>query len=245
MAVREEAELYGPVKAYLEARGYEVKGEVMHCDLVAMRPDGSDLFIVEMKKTFTLALLLQGVERLRVADRVMLVVERNRSKKGAVNQRFGELAELCRMLGLGLMTVTFYKTKGPALELLCEPGDAPLRGRRPSRERRLLQEFRERSGDYNIGGSGRVQGNTLMTAYREKALRCAWALQAHGQLSPARVRELTGFGGAGGMLRANYYGWFAKVQRGVYSLLPAGEAALAENAAVVDGWLRQQGAPRD
>ncbi|MCM3748116.1 DUF2161 family putative PD-(D/E)XK-type phosphodiesterase [Paenibacillus pasadenensis] len=241
MAVREEAELYRPVKAYLEQQGYEVKGEVMNCDLVAMRPGESDLLIVELKKTFTLALLLQGVQRLRVADRVMLVVERNRSKKGAVNQRFGELSELCRMLGLGLMTVTFYKTKPPALELLCEPGDAPLRGRRPSRERRLLQEFRERSGDYNIGGSGRAQGRTLMTAYRERALRCAWALQAHGPLSPAGLRKLTGVANPGGLLRDNYYGWFAKVERGVYQLLPPGETALAEHAAVIDGWrLRQE-----
>ncbi|PLT47170.1 hypothetical protein B8V81_1394 [Paenibacillus pasadenensis] len=241
MAVKEEAELYGPVKAYLEARGYEVKGEVLSCDLVAVRPDG-DTLIVEMKKTFTLALLLQGVQRLRIADKVLLAIERNRSRKGAVNQRFGELAELCRMLGLGLMTVTFYKTKSPVLELLCKPGDAPLRGRRPSRERRLLQEFRERSGDYNVGGSGRVRGSRLMTAYREKALRLAWALQAHGALSPARARELTGVAKSGEFLRANYYGWFAKVERGVYRLLPAGEAALAEHAAVIDGWLLQQGA---
>ena len=30
-----EADLYAPVKAYLEAQGYEVKSEVRGCDLVA------------------------------------------------------------------------------------------------------------------------------------------------------------------------------------------------------------------
>ena len=240
MAVREEAELYGPVKAYYESQGYIVKGEVLHCDLVAIRPDESETLIVELKKTFTLALLLQGVQRLRIAGKVVLAVERNRSKKGAVNQRFGELAELCRMLGMGLLTVTFYKTKAPVLELLCEPGDPPLRGRRPAREKRMVQEFRERSGDYNVGGSGRTAGRVMMTAYREKALRCAWAMQAHGPLSPARLRELTGYAGAGGLLRSNYYDWFAKVERGVYRLLPAGEAALEQHADVVAAWRSHQ-----
>ena len=35
-----ETALYGPVKRFLEARGYEVKGEVCGCDLVARRIDG-------------------------------------------------------------------------------------------------------------------------------------------------------------------------------------------------------------
>ncbi|WP_069202455.1 DUF2161 family putative PD-(D/E)XK-type phosphodiesterase [Paenibacillus sp. D9] len=239
MAVREEAELYGPVKAYYEKLGYEVKGEVLHCDLVAIRPDGGETLIVELKKTFTLALLLQGLQRMRIADGVVLAVERNRSKRGAVNQRFGELAELCRMLGMGLLTVTFYKTKAPVLEMLCEPGDAPMRGRRPSREKRLLQEFRERSGDYNVGGSGRASGRVMMTAYREKALRLAWGLKAGGPLSPARLRDLTGVARAGELLRSNYYGWFAKIERGVYQLLPAGEAALEQHAVVIAAWREQ------
>lgn len=175
MAVKHETELYAPLKHFFERQGYEIKGEVRTCDLVGIREDEELPLIVEMKKSFNLALLLQGVERLKLSPNVYLAVERVRDKKGAVNQRWGELTGLCRRLGLGLITVVFYKTKAPLVEVLAEPGDAPPQVRSGARRReRLLYEFRERSGDYNTGGSTRVK---LVTAYREKALRVALALQ--------------------------------------------------------------------
>lgn len=233
MAINKEEELYGPIKTYYEQRGFAVKGEVLHCDLVAIMPDGSDAVVVEMKKTFTLALLLQGIERLRINNQVVLAVERNRKKSGAHNQRFGDITELCRMLGLGLMTVTFFKTKGPLIEMLCEPGEEPRRGTKKKKQARLLQEFRERSGDYNVGGS---TGRKLVTAYREKALRCAYAIHVSGPLSPSKVAAITGNSKSGDMLRSNYYGWFEPVKRGSYQLLPAGVAALTEYNEVIAEW---------
>ncbi|MEK4517488.1 DUF2161 family putative PD-(D/E)XK-type phosphodiesterase [Paenibacillus sp. FSL H8-0122] len=176
MAIKQETELYAPLKSFFERQGYDIKGEVRTCDLVGIREDEAQPLIVEMKKSFNLALLLQGIERLRLSPNVYLAVERVREKKGAVNQRWGELTGLCRRLGLGLITVVFYKTKAPLVEVLAEPGDAPPQARSAVRRReRLLYEFRERSGDYNTGGSTRVK---LVTAYREKALRVALALQA-------------------------------------------------------------------
>ncbi|MDG0808791.1 DUF2161 family putative PD-(D/E)XK-type phosphodiesterase [Cohnella rhizosphaerae] len=130
MAVKYETELYPALKAFWTARGYEVKAEVKGCDLVALRHGESLPVIVEMKKTFTLALLLQGLERQRTGAAVWLAVERNRVKKGAHNQRFGEISDLCRRLSLGFMTVTFYKTKPPVIEVWCEigsPADAGFR----------------------------------------------------------------------------------------------------------------------
>lgn len=239
MAVKHETELYGPVKSFFEQRGYEVKSEVLHCDMVAVLPGGETTVIVEMKKTFTLGLLLQGVERLRLTGRVMLAVERNRMKTGAVNQRFGDLTELCRLLGLGLMTVTFFKTKKPVVEVLCEPGEPPVRGMRPKRQARLLSEFKERSGDYNVGGSTKRK---LVTSYREKALRCAWVLREEGPSAPRRAAELTGFGQAARVLRDDHYGWFERVGRGLYRLRPAGEQALLDYADVVEAWLRGRAA---
>ncbi|WP_339316452.1 DUF2161 family putative PD-(D/E)XK-type phosphodiesterase [Paenibacillus sp. FSL R10-2734] len=176
MAVRHETELYAPLKVFFEKQGYSIKGEVRTCDLVGIREDLEHPLIVEMKKSFNLALLLQGVERLKLSPNVYLAVERVRDKKGAVNQRWGELSGLCRRLGLGLITVVFYKTKAPLVEVLVEPDETPPTQRSNKRRReRLLYEFRERSGDYNIGGSTRVK---LVTAYREKALRVALSLQA-------------------------------------------------------------------
>ncbi|BCG58405.1 DUF2161 family putative PD-(D/E)XK-type phosphodiesterase [Paenibacillus sp. URB8-2] len=176
MAVKRETELYAPLKFFFERQGYVIKGEVRSCDLVGVREDGEPPLIVEMKKTFNLSLLLQGIERLKLSPVVYLAVERCREKKGAASQRWGELSSLCRRLGLGLVTVVFYKTKAPLVEVLAEP-EAPAGPVRSGgrRRERLLHEFRERSGDYNTGGSARVK---LVTAYREKALRVAAALEA-------------------------------------------------------------------
>ncbi|OMF32144.1 hypothetical protein BK133_14955 [Paenibacillus sp. FSL H8-0548] len=234
MAVQREEELYKPIKKYYEQLGFTVKSEVLHCDLVAIHPELSDIVIVEMKKTFNLALLLQGVERLRLNSHVVLAVERNRKKSGAHNQRFGDLTELCRMLGLGLMTVTFYKTKPPVIELLCQPGDPPQRGARRRKQAQLLNEFRERSGDYNVGGS---TGRKLVTAYREKALRCAYALHIAGPLAPREVAAMTGYSRSGDTLRKNYYSWFDRIERGKYSLRPEGAAALTEYGEVIADWV--------
>jgi hypothetical protein len=242
VAVKHETELYVPIKAFFEARGFEVKSEVLHCDLVAMKPEEGKTVIVEMKKTFNLELLLQGVERQRLTDTVILAVERNRKKSGAVNQRFGDLAELCRLLGLGLLTVTFFKTKAPVVDVLCEPGDPPARGMRRSRQSKLLYEFKERSGDYNVGGSTKRK---LVTSYREKALRCAWVLQQEGQAAPRLVAALTGSRQAASMLRSDVYRWFERVGRGVYKLRPAGEQALLEYADVVAAWEGELRAARE
>lgn len=175
MAIKHEAELYAPLKAFFERHGYDIKGEVRNCDMVGMKEGLAEPLIVEMKKTFNLALLLQGQERLKMSPLVYLAVEKSRAKKGAVNQRWTELGSLCRRLGLGLITVTFYKTKAPFVEVLCEPGEGIGAGRAaPRRRERLLVEFRERSGDYNTGGVTRAK---LVTAYREKTLRVAAALQ--------------------------------------------------------------------
>jgi len=225
MAVSKEEELYSPLKAYYEQLGYQVRSEVLHCDLVAIHPENGHTVIVEMKKTFNLALLLQGVERLRLECDVVLAVERNRKKSGAHNQRYGDLTELCRLLGIGLITVTFYKTKAPVIDILCEPGDPPVRGIRRRKQQSLLREFKERSGDYNVGGS---TGRKLVTAYREKSLRCAYVIHKLGTAAPRQVAAITNNQRASLLLQHNYYGWFERVERGIYKLRPEGEAALNE-----------------
>lgn len=238
MAVKYETELYSPVKAFFERRGYDVKAEVKHCDLVGVRSDQNEPLIVEMKKTFNLSLLLQGMQRLKLSPFVYLAVERNRSKRGAVNQRWGELSALCRQLGLGLITVTFYKTKSPLIDVLCEPAAQvhALGGRTGVRKgsirrQRLLKEFDERSGDYNTGGSTRRQ---LVTAYREKALRVASALRAQGEASPASLAKQTSVGSAAAILQKNYYGWFERLSRGRYVLTIKGVQALTEHAHMLE-----------
>ncbi|MEC0238691.1 DUF2161 family putative PD-(D/E)XK-type phosphodiesterase [Paenibacillus dokdonensis] len=234
MTVQHETELYEPLKAFFEQQGYEIKGEVRNCDLVGVHPEKSEPLIVEMKKTFNLALLLQGMERLQMSSQVYLAVERSRTKRGAVNQRWGEITRLCRKLGFGLITITFFKTKKPFVEVLCGPDQQePAKSIKKRRKERLLYEFHERSGDYNIGGSSRSK---LMTAYREKALRVALALASAPPegASPASLRDLTGIGNTASILRSNYYGWFDRIGRGRYALTPAGAESLNLYAGVLE-----------
>ncbi|WP_025678554.1 DUF2161 family putative PD-(D/E)XK-type phosphodiesterase [Paenibacillus massiliensis] len=237
MAVQRETELYAPIKAFFEGRGYIIRGEVNNCDLVGLRENSQQPLIVEIKKTFSLALLLQGLQRLKLGGEVYLAVEKNRSKKGAVNQRWQELAELCRKLGLGLITVTLYKTKPALVEIICTPaimqgqGHTAAAPRKGSRKERLIREFQARSGDYNEGGSTRRK---LVTAYREKALRVASILASLKEASPAQIARAGAAADAASVLQKNYYGWFERVARGKYVLTAAGQGALEEYAAVLE-----------
>ena len=62
-----------------------------------------------------------------------------------------------------------------------------------------------------------------MTAYRQQALACASAL-ARG---PQRPRDLKPtMPDAPSILSRNVYGWFRRVERGVYGLTKEGHAAL-------------------
>ncbi|WP_127588605.1 DUF2161 domain-containing phosphodiesterase, partial [Paenibacillus koleovorans] len=236
MAIQSETELYPPIKTYWESLGYEVKSEVRHCDLVAIRGDEPPV-IVELKKSLNLPLLVQGIDRLQQTDTVYLAVEMPSTGRAPHQLRWSDLVRLCRMLGLGLMTVRFYKRRRPAVEVLCDP--APYTPRKSKvKATRLLYEFRERSGDYNVGGSTRRK---LVTAYREKALHCAYWLRESGPSSPKRLRELTENAKAQLLLRDNYYGWFVRVERGVYRLTPAGEQALVEHGDIVSRMLAGRG----
>lgn len=231
MPIQNETELYSPIKAFFERMGYEVRGEVKSCDLVAVRGDEEPI-IVELKKTFNLPLLVQGIDRLKSSSRVYVAVEQNRNGKAPYQLKWSDLERLCRMLGLGLIVVRFYKSRKPLVQPICDPApEAPRKPRRLAyRTKSLLAEFRERSGDYNVGGSTRTK---LMTAYREKALDIAAALR-DGPLSTKRLRELTDNPKVAAMLQDNYYHWFQRVHRGTYELTPLGKEALVTYAAVIE-----------
>ena len=220
-----ESDLYPPIKAFLEAQGYSVKGEVGNCDAVAVR-DGEPPVIVELKTSFSLALVFQGIARQGLSDDVYLAVP---PFSGRTDRRKDALA-LCRRLGLGLLTVRLEPE--PFVEALLDPTPYRPRKRRAAIGR-LLREHQRRVGDPNTGGSTRRK---LMTAYRQDALRCALHLRLDGPARAALVARATGVARAGAMLRADHYGWFERAPdtpRGVYGLTPKGRAALDEYADAV------------
>jgi hypothetical protein len=209
-----ETTLYLPVKRFLERLGFQVKGEIAGCDLVAVRGDEPPVVVIgELKLTFTLELVLQGVDRTAACDEVWLAVRA--SARGRGREGDSRVRKLCRLLGFGLLGVY---SRGH-VELLVEP--RPWRPRRDARRRsRLLEEHRRRRGDPAAGGSTRAP---IMTAYRQRSLICAAELLA----GPRRTGEIkVAVPDAPTILLRNVYGWFARVERGLYSLTPSGKAAL-------------------
>ena len=213
-----ETDLYPPVKAYLEAQGYEVKGEVQGCDVVAIRGDEAPL-IVELKSSFSLQLILQGVRRLSMSEHVYLAAPPFKGK--SARQQVRDVTALCRRVGLGLMAVRTEPT--PAIEILCDP--IPYTPRKDNRKRgRLLREFERRVGDPTAGGSSTLAPR--MTAYRQDALRCAKYLAEHGPTKASVVAEEATVPKARALMYRDVYGWFERADKGVYQLTPKGLAAL-------------------
>ena len=206
-----ETSLYPAVKRFLEAAGFQVKGEVRGCDVVAVHnAEPLRLAIVEMKLGFSLELLLQATDRMRVADEVWLAVPATRRGR----DRDPRVHRLCRLMGFGLMAVNAARDR---VEVLAEPAPIGPPGSSPrggcSANMRGAMAIRLRAARTSAGDD-RV---------RQQALACA-ALLRTGPGRPLDLRTVAPE--AGRMLFDNVYGWFERTQRGVYRLTDVGEAAL-------------------
>jgi len=238
-----ETSLYPAVKRFLEAAGFQVKGEVNGCDVVAVRPGAVQVGAVQVGAVQAGAVDTEALQPGTIADPTKLHLTIVEMKLGfnlelllqatdrmraadevwlAVpatrrgRDRDPRVHRLCRLLGLGLLAVNAARDR---VEVLAEP--TPYRPRPDQRRRtRLLVEHAGRSGDPSPGGSTR---QPVMTAYRQQALICA-ALLRQG---PGRPRDLRAAApDAGSILLRNVYGWFERTQRGRYRLTGLGEAAL-------------------
>ena len=205
-----ESDLYAPVKALLEGQGYVVKGEVRGCDVVGVR-GAEPPVVVELKRAFGLGLVLQGVDRLALTDLVYLAV-------GAWPKQMKNVRKLCRRLGLGFIVVA-----GTKADVVLDP--APSTPRPNTRKAgRMLGAHARRVGDPNLGGQ--AMRAPLMTAYRQEALRCAALLAANGPMKVAALRASGEVPKAARILQDDVYGWFERVERGVYGLSPKGKLGL-------------------
>jgi hypothetical protein len=206
-----ETELSAPVEAYLQSHGYQVNCEVKDCDIVATK--GDDLIIVELKTSVNLTLLVQATKRQSISDSVYVAVpaptKRNRQWRGTLT--------VLKRLEIGLLLVE-EGVMGMVVSKQFDP--IPYQRKKNTRSRRaLLTEVADRSGDYNVGGSTKT---TLMTAYRENAILIACCLSKLGPSSPKSLRNLGTGDKTTSILSANHYGWFQRVEKGVYELTDQG-----------------------
>lgn len=209
-----ETELYLPIKSFLEAAGYVVKGEIGGCDLVGLNDDEPPIVVIcELKLTFNLELILQAVDRAAASDEVWIAARVSAKGKGRESDR--RFRDLCRRLGLGMLAVADSGT----VDVIVSP-ISPMPRKNARRRSRLVDEHHRRKGDPALGGSTR---KPIMTAYRQQALVCAAAIE-NGLQRPKDMRSTAPK--APQILRDNVYGWFERVDRGIYGLTTLGAEAL-------------------
>ena len=214
-----EIDLYGPVKQFLEGQGYEVKGEIRECDVVAVRGT-EDPIVVELKLAFSLDVLLQAVNRLSVSSVVYIGIP---STCRAFKKRRRRIIKLMRMLGIGLILV-LVNSKRSRVEVVLDPSEYRPRIH-PKRRAQLLGEFERRRGDPMPGGSGRRR--KMMTAYRQKAIRIAQYLMENGPTKASIIAHAIEESEVRTTLYRNVYGWFDRQGEGVYQISPRGTTDLA------------------
>lgn len=217
-----EVDLYEPIQNYFIQHGYEVYGEVNHCDMVAVNEN--ELIIIELKLALNMELLVQAAKRQRLTDLVYIAVPK--PKYNFYSKKWKDICHLIRRLELGLIIVSFEKDAAAHVDIRIPPAafdrKKSIQGSKKKRAR-LLKEIRGRHGDYNVGGSNKTK---IMTAYKENCIHIACCLQQLGPLSPKALRQLGTGEKTMTILNKNYYGWFERIQRGVYIISEKGNSEI-------------------
>jgi len=214
-----ESDLYLPLKTFLEAQEYVVKGEVHNCDVLAVRGEEPPV-VVELKLSLNLHVILQAVERLSLTPKVYVGIPK---QSKILNRHPKRIIKLLRMLGLGLLVIDSNK-RASSVSVLLDPGEYKPRISK-GRQDRLLGEFNKRMGDPNLGGADRRRG--LMTAYRQRALAIARFLETEGPSKAANIARTLQDPKARDVVYRDVYGWFNRVSTGVYELSPLGRREIA------------------
>ncbi|MCL2665421.1 MAG: DUF2161 family putative PD-(D/E)XK-type phosphodiesterase, partial [Defluviitaleaceae bacterium] len=174
-----------------------VKGEVKGCDVAAVR--GDELWIVELKLSFNITLVFQAMERQKLSENVFVALPRPRR---AHNKNFLAAQKLLRKLEIGLIAVALESPVKQA-EIIIFPG-----GRQKKismRAAAVKKEIEGRSSD----SKGGVTKTKINTAFRERCIRVACALEIEGRSNaPDLVAKYSCAKDTYNIFYRNYYGWF-------------------------------------
>lgn len=214
-----EEDLFAPVKRLFEQEGYSVNAEVRDCDVTASA--GDELIIIELKTNLSVALLAQGLKRQRCGADVYVAVPK---PKNYSPKKLKDVFYVLKKLELGLIFVTLRGELSFA-EIILEPKEYKKPAKNIKKRREILNEIGGRTVDVNTGG---VTKKKIATAYTEKCINIACILDKYGPLSPKRIRELGGDEKCGYILRFNAYGWFERVEKGIYAITTHGRLGLLD-----------------
>lgn len=210
MSLKSEAELYQPIKDFLEFEGYAVQGEVVGCDVVAVR--GEDILVVEMKRQFNLKLVMQAIARQQVCSSVYMAFPS--TVQLSARRRMSEIKALAKRLHLGIILV-HDRPSGLTVEVLLTPDFKEFRINVKA-QKAFMKELMGREHSVNTGG---VTKTKIVTVHKERALSIAAFLKVCG---PQSIDGIANYikqtkQQVGKDLRLNHYGWYLRVNRGVYS----------------------------
>ena len=215
-----ETELYEPIKNYLLKEGYKVQAEVKNCDIACLYEN--KLIVIEMKKSFNLKLLYQAMNRKAFADKVFVAINRPKNFR---KKETKHMLKILEAMDIGLITVALDSPL-KNVEIVLNTKVNPLK--RKTRKRTIvLNELERRNMDVNIGGS--TKKDNILTAYREQVIFLACALNKIEKGSPSTIKKQFNIQNASYILQNNHYGYFHKIQRGVYTLSKKGEDMLNGN----------------
>lgn len=214
-----EQELFPPVKDLFEKRGYKVNAEVCDCDVTAIKDD--EFVIIELKKNLSVQLLAQGLKRLRTGADVYIAVPK---PKQYSLKKFRSTFSVIKKLELGLIFVSLRGNHSFA-EIVFEPTEFKPTPKNYKKRKEVLSEIEGRTIDTNSGG---VTNTKIVTAFTERCIHIACILDMYGDLSPKEIKEISGIEKAYTILRMNVFGWFYKVEKGVYGITTEGRKGLLD-----------------
>jgi hypothetical protein len=227
-----EVDLYKPIQKHFSKLGYEVHGEVNHCDVAALKDD--ELIIIELKLSLTVDLLMQATKRQKITDQVYIAIPKPKYKMNS--KKWHDLCHLLKRLELGLIIVSFLKS-GAKMEVCFAPqpfNKQKSKSYHVRNRKKLIEEIKGRNVSNNIGGSSKTK---IMTAYKENCIQIANLLERNGPMTPKALRHLGTGEKTLSILSKNYYGWFEKVERGVYRINDNGKKELKDYPEVINHFL--------
>ena len=184
---------------------------------------GEEHVAVELKVDLDFKALRQAALRQKYVETVYIAIFKPKSLR---NTAYRDKLYLLKRLGIGLLLVS---KRSLEVQVANEPLVTELsvyQKQNRNKKEKLTAEFSKRRTKNNVGG---VRGEKLISAYREDALlvldACA---ELGGEVKGREVRKLCNIEKTADILRSNYYGWFEKIETGVYRVTDAGYAALEE-----------------
>lgn len=210
-----EKELYPIVANYFKENGFLLDGEVNDVDILCIKDEVT--VAVELKLELNFKVIIQASKRQKLFDLVYIGIKTPKSLKSNI---FKDKIYLLKRLGIGLIIINPISN---TLSIHSDPVESNIniyKSRNKEKKESIILELKERKYKNNIGGVNKVK---TITKYRQDCLIVLDTLKTNGAMSGKNIKKITGVEKATSIMSLNYYGWFVKINRGVYDISKFGE----------------------